>query len=204
MPVQDRPTIPAKGAGNTTPRAERPEETAAAFDLVPLLEGDGRAWDIFVETYGPGIQAVARRTLERAGLASDHVAEVTQNVFLRLCKDGFRLLRTYDPERAALSTWLRVVTSSGAIDYLRRQRPATPLDDVPERELAQPPAEPVPLNIPEDLLTARQRLVLRLTYDKDMDVSDVARLLGVNPQTVRSTRHKALIRLRAWVKEEED
>jgi RNA polymerase sigma-70 factor (ECF subfamily) len=39
--------------------------------------------------------------------------------------------------------------------------------------------------------------VLALLYDREMEVAEVARLLKVDPQTIRSTHHKAMLRLRA-------
>ena len=52
------------------------------------------------------------------------------------------------------------------------------------------------LNIPPGLLTERQALVLKLLYDREMDVAEAAALLKVDAQTVRSTHHKAMLRLR--------
>ncbi|MBL8674031.1 MAG: hypothetical protein JNL07_04020, partial [Rhodospirillales bacterium] len=45
-------------------------------------------------------------------------------------------------------------------------------------------------------LTDRQALVLKLLYDRDMDVAEAAGFLKVDAQTVRSTHHKAMLRLR--------
>ncbi|MCZ6605305.1 MAG: sigma-70 family RNA polymerase sigma factor [Alphaproteobacteria bacterium] len=177
--------------------ADSPRPTPE-IDLGALIAGDEVAWRQFVTRYGPTIHGAARRAMARAGLSDDHVADVTQNVFVRLCQENFRLLATYDPDRASLSTWLRVVAGSAAIDYLRRQKKTVPLDAVSEAHFAEPPPDPVPLNIPDDLLTARQRLVLTLTFDRDLDVAEVASMLGVTAQTVRSLRHKALVRLRDW------
>jgi RNA polymerase sigma factor (sigma-70 family) len=119
-------------------------------------------------------------------------------VFVRLCKDGFRLLKTYDPSRAGLSTWLTIVARSAARDVLRRrQLPQTPIDLVPEGQLATS-AEPVErLRVPEGLLSPRQKLVLSMLYDREMDVAEAAAALGVDPQTVRSTHHKAMLKLRS-------
>jgi RNA polymerase sigma-70 factor (ECF subfamily) len=36
-----------------------------------------------------------------------------------------------------------------------------------------------------------------MLYDRDMEVSEVALALGIDPQTVRSAHHKAMIKLRA-------
>jgi RNA polymerase sigma-70 factor (ECF subfamily) len=48
------------------------------------------------------------------------------------------------------------------------------------------------------LLTDRQRLVLQMLFDDDLTVEQVARRMGVDEQTVRSTKHKALTRLREF------
>ena len=61
---------------------------------------------------------------------------------------------------------------------------------------APEPDEPAPLAIPEGLLTPRQQLVLRLLFDRELEVPEAARLLGVDEQTIRSTKHKALAALR--------
>jgi len=132
-------------------------------------------------------------------MAQPEVEDLTQEVFVRLCKDDFRLLRSYDPARASLSTWLTIVARSTARDGLRRRRTETvPLDIVPEAQLAIDPVEPVQkLKLPEALLSPRQREILAMLYDRDMDVAEIARALGIDPQTVRSAHHKAMVKLRA-------
>ena len=57
------------------------------------------------------------------------------------------------------------------------------------------------LKIPQGLLTERQTLILKYLYDEEREVADIARLLKVDPQTIRSTQHKALLRLRAYFRE---
>ena len=160
-----------------------------------LLNGDGTAWAGFVRRYGGLIVAAVRGIAPIQG----DIEDLAQEVFLRLCKDNFRLLRTYDPARAGLSTWLTIVARSTARDALRRRRPdSVPIDAVPEAQLAIDPVEPVrKLKMPEALLSPRQREILAMLYDREMDVAEIARTLGIDPQTVRSAHHKAIIKLRA-------
>ena len=75
-------------------------------------------------------------------------------------------------------------------------RPTSPLDDVPESALAVEDRHVEKLKIPEGLLTERQTLILKCLYDEERDVAEVAQLLKIDAQTVRSTHHKALLRLR--------
>jgi len=137
------------------------------------------------------VRSVAREAAE--------VEDLAQEVFLRLCKDNFRLLRSYDPARAGLSTWITIVARSTARDAIRRYRPIlVPIEAVPEGRLAIDPVEPVlKLKLPETLLSPRQREILTMLYDRDMEVSEVAAALGIDTQTVRSAHHKAMVKLRA-------
>jgi len=165
------------------------------------LRGEKAAWDAFVRRYGGLVVAAVRGV----AMAQAEVEDLTQEVFLRLCKDDFRLLRSYDPARASLSTWLTIVGRSTARDGLRRRRAeAVPIEAVPEAQLAIDPVEPVQrLKLPEALLSPRQREILAMLYDRDMDVAEIARALGIDPQTVRSGHHKAMVKLRAHFRSNE-
>jgi RNA polymerase sigma factor (sigma-70 family) len=165
-----------------------------------LLGGDKRAWDAFVRRYAGLIVAAVRSVVSATG----DIDDFTQEVFVRLCKDNFRLLRTYDPARAGLSTWITIVARSTTRDALRRRRPESlPIDAVPEAQLAVAFVEPVQkLKLPEALLSPRQREILTMLYDREMDVAEVATTLNIDPQTVRSAHHKAMLKLRAHFKAE--
>ena len=127
-----------------------------------------------------------------------------QEVFTRLCKDDFRLLKTYDPTRAGLSTWLTIVARSTARDMQRRRQPQiTPIDLVPEVMLSVTAEPQEKLRLPEGLLSPRQKLVLTLLYEREMEVAEIATSLGIDPQTVRSTHHKAMLKLREHFADDE-
>lgn len=173
---------------------------AESVDLTALCRGEKEVWDAFVRRYAGLLFSAVR------GVARDQAEaeDLVQDVFLRLCKDGFRLMRTYDPARAGLSTWLTIVARSTARDALRRrQLPSTPLDSVPEALLAVMPKLTERVKYPDTLLSPRQKLVLTMLYDRDMDVAEAAQSLGVDPQTVRSTHHKAMLKLRAHFSQED-
>jgi RNA polymerase sigma factor (sigma-70 family) len=169
-------------------------------NLDKLLRGEKGAWEAFVSRFAGLIVAAVRGIAREAA----EVEDLTQEVFVRLCKDDFRLLRSYDPARAGLSTWITIVARSTARDAMRRYRPVSvPIDDVPEARFAIEPVEPArKLKLPEALLSPRQRQILTMLYDREMEVSEVAVALGIDPQTVRSAHHKAMIKLRAYFKAE--
>jgi len=174
---------------------------AQGGELGALARGDKGAWEAFVRRYA-GLVAAAVRGVAREAA---EVEDLAQEVFLRLCKDDFRLLRSYDPARAGLSTWITIVARSTARDAMRRHRPVlTPIDAVPEGQLAVDPVEPAQkLKLPDALLSPRQREILTMLYDREMEVAEIAAALAIDPQTVRSAHHKAMVKLRAHFRAEE-
>jgi RNA polymerase sigma-70 factor (ECF subfamily) len=168
-------------------------------DLGRLIDGDKAAWNSFVARYAGLIVAA----VNRVGGPQVETADIVQDVFVRLCKDDFRLLRQFDPDRSALSTWLTIIARSVAHDALRRRRlPQQSIDDTAEAAFAVDPQIPEHIKIPPGLLSPRQQLVLSLLYEREMEVTEIAASLGIDAQTVRSTHHKAMLKLRAHFKDD--
>lgn len=214
------PTISVESceAGNSIPIARLPEEnryplhceertfkdgdsSPMTFDLQACLDGDKHAWDAFVDEHARLIYAAVRRTggPQPGGVSGgDQFDDIVQDVFVRLVKNDYRLLRSFDPQRAALSTFLTLIARSVTIDHLRKHRvKALPLEA--ETDIAAPADEPPSasgIEIPVHLLTTRQQLVLKMLFEEELPVEEVAILLEIDAQTVRSTKHKALTRLR--------
>ena len=144
------------------------------------------------------VVASVRRTIGTGNRPADlELEDIVQAIYLKLIRNDCRLLRTFDPGRASMSTWLTLVARSTAIDTLRRLKPMTlEVDETAAGVLETPQSEPV-VDIPFQILSSRQRLVLALLFDDERSVPEAAEILGVNQQTIRSTKHKALKRLRA-------
>ena len=171
-------------------------------ELAALLSGDRGMWALFVPRAAAVMRAPIRRLL--AARHAHDVGDVLQDCFLKLVADDFRLLRRYDPARGSLSTWLGVIATSTTLDHLRKKPPVSEvLDDHPEA-LALPETvrdRTAPLELPPDLLTPRQALILKLLYEDEREVPEVAALLGIGAASVRSLHHKAVTRLREYFRE---
>jgi len=171
--------------------------------LKRVIEGDRKSWDVFVAAYAPLIRAMVSRTMSAYGAYSaPDIDDAIQNVYLRLLRDDRKLLKSYDPAKASLATWLGLISRSVTIDLLRKKEKShLPLRE----ELAESRTAGVGedrIDLPKGLLSARQELILRLLFDKEMDPDEVAEFLGVEVQTVRSAKHKAIEKLRRHYKDE--
>ena len=195
--MNDDPVVARHGPIERNPQAVEALDQHMDVDLRACLQGSKEAWDAFVQRYAGVIYAAVGHVLGQwgAGLTGRTTDDIAQDVFVRLIKDDYRLLRKYQPGRASLETWLTLIARSTAIDCLRKRRLDTSGMELPEVPAAEPttPGNPMPLH----LLTARQRLVLTLLFDEDRSVAEAAQMLDVEEQTIRSTKHKALSRLRS-------
>jgi RNA polymerase sigma factor (sigma-70 family) len=179
-------------------------DVAVNVDLNGCCKGRKVAWDAFVKQTAPLVYAAVKRTLRAWNHTQQDIEDRVQDVYVKLLADECRLLKTYDDKRASLSTWLTLVARSTTRDALQKRRIETvPIANqdgsapsfIPATPSAQSNANGILL--PQfDCLTERQREVLAMLFEQNMTVEEAAARLEVDPQTVRSTKHKALTRLR--------
>jgi RNA polymerase sigma factor (sigma-70 family) len=108
------------------------------------------------------------------------------------------------PLRAHTIAYLRKSVSNRAMDFLRRRR-EIPSDTIPEvafddANFFHHERQERFLQLVNTLPTG-QRATLILRYYADLDDRDIAQILGVTVETVRSQAHRGLAKLRATTKE---
>lgn len=89
------------------------------------------AWEEFVRRFEPIIAgSVARIAKQFRRYSSDLILDLTQEVYLKLCRDGFKLLRdlrlTYDK---GLFSYLKLVAMSVTHDHFRKNQPDINADE---------------------------------------------------------------------------
>lgn len=165
-------------------------------DLTECIAGSKPAWDAFVQRWSAVIYAAVRRALRGKTSHQNDIDDRVQDVFVRLIQNDYRLLKTYDARRASLSTWLTLVSRSVVHESLQKRRLATVALGESDGFIDPVPAPVNGEGLPLQALTDRQRLVMEMLFQQGLTVEQTAQRLGVDPQTVRSTKHKALSRLR--------
>ncbi len=93
-------------------------------DLVAAcIEGDEAAWNAFIERFDELIALIALRTARRWGQSGrETVADLIQEVYLKLCRDNCRLLRSFAPQRdGAWFAYIKKVTANLVHDHFRTQ-----------------------------------------------------------------------------------
>jgi len=121
--------------------------------------------------------------------------EIAQDVFLQLYRHLGRI-----ETRSHLLFWLRQVTSRRCIDEVRRAGPKrVSLDDAYDVAVASAASDPLMTRRLREMVAAlpeRQRLIVTLRYQEDLDPADIGRIVGMPVNTIKSHLHRALLALR--------
>jgi RNA polymerase sigma-70 factor (ECF subfamily) len=174
-----------------------------------LLLSDEQAWKVFHATYGRLISSAIGRVVGRFGLGagSEDVREIEASLSVELLVHDKAKLRAFDPDRGArFGTWIAMLASHAAYDFLRRRR-REPRGDasVPTDNLAADTPDPHGLcelgeraRLVADLtagFSAKDREFLELYFAEGLDPTEVATRMGISVKTVYSKKHKIQGRL---------
>ncbi|NEQ97323.1 MAG: sigma-70 family RNA polymerase sigma factor [Cyanothece sp. SIO2G6] len=163
-----------------------------------LRSGEQEALAVLYDRYGNLVYTVALKILKR----SDEAEDLTQDVFLNFWKK-----ETFDPNRAALSTYLCVMTRSRALNRISsqgsRQRQLQQLQYVDQNRPTVTPLEEASLAEQQSTLRQalstlpeRQRQILELNFYQGSSHSEIARQLDLPLGTVKSSARQGLLKLR--------
>lgn len=181
---------------------EQPDTTTIELSLEENLKrakyGDQSAFADLVREHQGMVFSIARNFFRDSSLAED----LAQEVFLHLYRN---LSALESPDH--LKFWLRRVTSHRCIDYSRRQKMKTvSMDEA--NEFAS--GSHLPDNLPDTMMSSTlrrivatlpdtPRIVVTLRYQEDLDPMEIARILDMPLNTVKSHLKRSLVILREKV-----
>jgi RNA polymerase sigma-70 factor (ECF subfamily) len=187
-----------------------PELNDAQF-VRALLADEPHAWREFNTRFSRLLLSTISRvtTRFRGVVLQEDVREIYATFSVQLLANDKNKLRSFDPARGnKLSTWLGLLASHTAYDFLRRARrepKRTALTEAEEVHSSLPdPCESALLReratLASKLLadfTDKDRAFIQLYFGEGMAPERVAELLGISVKTVYSKKHKIQARLRS-------
>lgn len=178
--------------------------------LERLISDDAEAWRRFVSAYGRLVTSTIARVLSRFGFlrSSEDVREIHASFCLELLANDKAKLRAFSADRGIrLSTWLGMLASHAAYDFLRRRRREPQRDEYDADSLVSDSPDPFILcelrersRLVEAAVrdfTAKDREFLELYYGEGLEADQVAARMGISVKTVYSKKHKIQGRLEA-------
>lgn len=160
--------------------------------LARARAGESAAFETLVRAHQRSVHGLALRMLG----AKDAADDLAQEVFLQL-----HLHLSSIESGAHLAFWLRRVVTHRAIDRLRSrpQFAVTSIDDEPDIADTRTTDDPMLQRRLRELLTelpAAARAVMLLRYQEDLDPLEIARVLDMPVNTVKSHLKRSLCALR--------
>ena len=130
----------------------------------------------------------------------DNALDVVQDAVYKALKSSHTLR-----EPAYIKTWFHRILINTAVDFLRRnQRYQLTCDEAAFDAPTQDHYENLDLTAAMAILSEEQRIVVILRYFEDMRLADIAEILDVNPNTVKTRLYAALKKLRVQIQTDEE
>jgi RNA polymerase sigma-70 factor, ECF subfamily len=214
FPSSDSAAAPLPAAGGARPGPFDPEDDAALVNAV-VADVPG-AWSLFQSRYERLVVSCVTKTVRcyTGQLLKDDLADLVSTVWLHLIKDGYGKLRAYDQQRSKLSSWVGLIATNAAIDWLRRLHPAGEdvvkvkdevAHELPAPEQTDPLAQYEQAEQAWLIARARARLsaadqsFLTAVLAEDVVPEALATELHLSVATIYSRKNKVIAKLRTIV-----
>ena len=162
--------------------------------VLGIRSGNEQAMAQLYDQYSPIVYSVALRVLGDPSAAED----VLQEVFMQL----WRMPDSFDASRGSLPGWLAVITRNRAIDFLRKRRPESEINEVVvsvEPDLASKAewsrlAEKIRIVLRD--MAAPQRSALEMAFFEGLTHTEIAQKTGEPLGTIKTRIRAGLATLR--------
>ena len=199
--------------GNNSPSTKKTEASLAlrkrmGDNLVAIgLERDETAFADVYQYYSGRVKSF----LMGKGMNDEIAEELTQEIMLTV----WRRAESYDPKKAAASTWLFTIARNRRIDYLRgNSRVEVELDDEmldvettetdPQAKYVSDAQAATKLQRALEKLPQEQRQVMHLSYFRGQSHGAIAKWLDLPIGTVKSRIRLAMQAVRTYLQDEDE
>lgn len=201
--------VPAAATAEATETRPSPEEEGERGLVARLLRDEPAAWRELDAKYSRIVLSCIHRVLARfSRVAGSHdVDEVYARFCLQLLANDKKKLRAFDPDRGnKLGSWLGLLATHAAYDYLRSLRRESTFEPLPDSErLGSSDASPYETSLLRERariaarvmagLSERDREFVQLYFGEGLEPEQVASEMGISVKTVYSKKHKITARL---------
>lgn len=183
--------------------------------LERCIRGEQDAFEKLVDRYSGLVSFTIRGVFHEycPSASNEDLEDLHNGVFLSLMEDDFKRLRQFKG-LSSFATYLRVITVRRTVDFLRGQKRAFASNNGDYQDGAPPVADAnhgpdVKLEILEEenmvgrairSLSPGDRLLLKLTYVRELPAEQVASILRISINAYYTRKNRALSRLKKMCK----
>ena len=189
------------------PRTDKSKFSDDKKLLAGCVKGHKNAWDAFLERYSGLIFHAISKTLEKYSFIRKEqvLDDLFQRVFLSLMESDCKKFRQFR-WKCKLSTWLYTVTVRMTIDYAKKEGLAPSVKDdawasipdglpLPDKMLEMKEMNMVFEKIKQKL-NSREQLFLRLLYDQELPVAQIAGIMNITENNVYQLKNRVTLKMK--------
>jgi RNA polymerase sigma-70 factor (ECF subfamily) len=186
--------------------------------LKKCLRGDGGAWDAFVIKFSKLIYHTLYQTFKAKNIHFDsHLADdLYQEVYLSLYKSNFKKLRQFKGKNnCSLASWLRMIASRTAIDFMRSHKSHISVESAPidendpidtlsnGRELPDKSIERLEwyqlLRRLIEALSPKDRYLFELWVNQELPDKEIAQILNLSIEAIYMRKNRLKEKLKTII-----
>lgn len=161
-------------------------------------------WCNYLNNYTNLIYHIIRSTLNN--YTNDDINEVYQNIYIKVYSNNCNILENFDENKAQFSTYLSIIVRNVSLDYVKNKNKYKIIEFNEEHSFmsfGEMYDIEGCLEIPKELLSTKEELVIRLFYEKELNNVEIGELLNLSDSTVRVMKKNGLDKLKKYYKENE-
>lgn len=170
--------------------------------ILKAKDGDVSAFEMIVEQYKDYVYRIAFSVINDHHLAED----ISQESFIKV----YRSLNRFD-SRSSFSTWLYRITYNTALDEIRKRKKdqVCSLDEMSDHEFSDgvqsteteviKKEELIKLEEALKSLPDKQRILIELFYRREMSLSEISEITGMNIGTIKSSMNRAKEKIKKYL-----
>jgi len=187
--------------------------------ILRCISGDREASEVFIRQFSGLVYASVHKILisKQVPYTQQDIEDLHNTIFLKLFDKKCKKLRQYQGKHGcSVASWIRIVSIRIVLNHLRKkgmdsmlwQQKRLPLDEMSETRGDHMAAWALverkeQARILEDgirKLPARDRLFMKLHYDKGLSIENVSKAMDLSIQNGYTIKHRAIQRLKKYVK----
>jgi len=186
--------------------------------LSRCFSGDRKASENLVRRFSGLVYKTVQRTLltKNVPFSKQDMEDLHNTVFLKLLEHECKKLRQYRGKNGcSLASWIRVVTVRTVLNHIRKkgmdaigwQRKRLALEDISELKSQRAETLAVMERSEQERLleegiqhlSARDRLFVKLHFEKAYSVEEIAETMRISTQNLYTIKHRVIQRIKNYV-----
>ncbi len=188
--------------------------------LTACIQGDKKAWNVFVEKYTDLVYHTIHKTLNiyHPDFLYRELEDIHNSIFLSLIDNDYKKLRQYKGiNGCTVSSWIRIIATNAVLNFIKKgSKTHISFEDTPDenKALTYTISDPQPSVIEQiaeseqvallgelmEGLKSNDRLFLKYYYEEELPPEEIAEIMNITVSAIYSKKSRIIDKLKKIAK----